>query len=375
MMAFARRTGLETGTGTPRRYLWTDAFAVCAFLTLFETAGDEACLDLAIRLIDQVHLTLGRHRQDDPRSGWISGLDEEEGRRHPTAGGLRIGKRLNERLPGQARDEREEWDRDGQYFHYLTKWMHALQRAAVVTGDVTYLRWSLELARAADSAFVYQAADGTQRMYWKMSTDLSRPLVPSMGHHDPLDALVTYGELELCRMNRFADAGLPSLGSCVTGAAAMCAGRSWVTEDPLGIGGLLIDSYKSSQLQAYGSGISVASTTHLLADALAGLNLMIRSYPFHASAGYRLAFRELGLAIGLNTIEKLRQLPAVDAESSAGDSPGVIEQLERFVGLAQQIESFWLSPANQSDSTWREHIDINSVMLATSLMPGQFLMV
>ena len=32
-------------------------------------------------------------------------------------------------------------------------------------------------------------------MYWKMSIDLSRPLVNSMGHHDPLDALVTYMEL------------------------------------------------------------------------------------------------------------------------------------------------------------------------------------
>ncbi len=58
-----------------------------------ETRYDE----LALRSIDQVHHVLGRHRSDDARTGWISGLDEREGERHPTRGGLRIGKQLPER--------------------------------------------------------------------------------------------------------------------------------------------------------------------------------------------------------------------------------------------------------------------------------------
>lgn len=33
-------------------------------------------------------------------------------------------------------------------------------------------------------------------MYWKMSIDLSSPLVPSMGQHDPLDGLITYLQLQ-----------------------------------------------------------------------------------------------------------------------------------------------------------------------------------
>jgi hypothetical protein len=33
-------------------------------------------------------------------------------------------------------------------------------------------------------------------MVWKMSTDLSRPLVASMGQHDPLDGLITCVQLE-----------------------------------------------------------------------------------------------------------------------------------------------------------------------------------
>ena len=151
----------------------------------------------ALQLVDQVHQTLGRHREDDSRTGWISGLDEEEGRKHPTHGGLRIGKELNERKPRDPFDERLEWDMDGQYYHYLTKWMHALNRVSGVTGDLTYNTWAIELAKTAHARFVYASSPGgPKRMYWKMSIDLSRPLVPSMGHHDPLDGFVTYSELQ-----------------------------------------------------------------------------------------------------------------------------------------------------------------------------------
>ena len=87
MLDFGRLTGL-TGLASndahPRRYLWTDAFAVCNYLELFRQTNDETYRDLALSLVDQVHHTLGRHREDDPRQGWISGLDEKEGERHPT---------------------------------------------------------------------------------------------------------------------------------------------------------------------------------------------------------------------------------------------------------------------------------------------------
>ena len=197
MMEFAGETGLSPARKSPRRYLWTDAFGVCNFLGLYDQTGEETYLDLALQLVDQVHQTLGRHREDDSRTGWISGLDEEQGRKHPTRGGLRIGKELNERKPRDPLDERLEWDRDGQYYHYLTKWMHALNRVSRVTGDLTYHAWAIELAKTAHAKFVYASfPGGPKRMYWKMSIDLSRPLVPSMGHHDPLDGFVTYSELQ-----------------------------------------------------------------------------------------------------------------------------------------------------------------------------------
>ena len=74
----------------------------------------------------KVHQVLGKHRPDESVQGWLSGLGEDEGHKHPTIGGLRIGKKLPERKPSEAYDDRLEWDRDGQYYHYVTKWMHAL---------------------------------------------------------------------------------------------------------------------------------------------------------------------------------------------------------------------------------------------------------
>jgi hypothetical protein len=100
MLGFAERTGLSATGMAPRRYLWTDAHAVCNFLGLYRATDRADWLELALALVDQVHSSLGRHRADDRRSGWISGLAEEEGRDHPTAGGLRIGKPLPERGPG-----------------------------------------------------------------------------------------------------------------------------------------------------------------------------------------------------------------------------------------------------------------------------------
>ena len=79
MIEFARLTGLEPVTPHPIRYLWTDAFAVCNYLELYRTTKEDSYLDLAVRLVHQVHHTLGRHREDDVRKGWISGPDEEEG--------------------------------------------------------------------------------------------------------------------------------------------------------------------------------------------------------------------------------------------------------------------------------------------------------
>ena len=120
-------------------------------------------------------------------------------------GGLRIGKPLKERQVGEPIDERLEWDRDGQYFHYLTKWMHALCRAAFVTGDPKHVAQALELGEAAFSGFVRRSASGDAvGIYWKMSTDLSRPLTFAMGLHDALDGFITFREAATCQFGNAA---------------------------------------------------------------------------------------------------------------------------------------------------------------------------
>ena len=197
MSAFADTTGLTDVSHDQRRYLWTDAFAVCNYLELYRQTGAEEHLQLALKLVDQVHLTLGKYHKDSKHTGWLSGLEEEQARLHPTIAGLRIGKPLNERQTDEAYDDQLEWDRDGQYFHYLTKWMYALNRVSQVTGKSIYNQWALELARVAHAAFTYTPRSGIfKRMYWKMSIDLSRTQVHSMGQHDPLDGLITYQQLE-----------------------------------------------------------------------------------------------------------------------------------------------------------------------------------
>jgi uncharacterized protein YyaL (SSP411 family) len=175
-----KTTAKEGERGT--RYLWTDAFAVCNLLGFYRSTNNKKHLNDAISLVDQVHAVLGQHRPDDAqgRTGWISGLDASAGRKPPTRGGLRIGKPRNERQVSQAPDERLEWEQDGQYFHYLTKWMHALDAMSRVTGNKMYNDWAIELAQSVHAHFVYEPGGGaihttkgpSKRMFWKMSIDL-----------------------------------------------------------------------------------------------------------------------------------------------------------------------------------------------------------
>lgn len=48
-------------------------------------------------------------------------------------------------------------------------------------------------------------------------------------------------------------------------------------------------------------------------------------------------------------------------------------RVEKYISLADTIEDFWMIPEHQQSTTWDEHVDINSVMLATSLAPEGFL--
>jgi len=51
----------------------------------------------------------------------------------------------------------------------------------------------------------------------------------------------------------------------------------------------------------------------------------------------------------------------------------LLNKLSHFHYIHKLIENFWLEPDNQSIRTWKEHADINNVMLATSLVPDGYL--
>lgn len=375
MAGFAERTGLsEQGTNGPR-YLWTDALAVFSFLALYRRLEKKEHLATALHLVERVHTCLGRHRNDDPRTGWISGLGESEGKRHPRLGGLRIGKPLNERGPDEPFDDQLEWQRDGQYFHYLTKWMHALHRVTLVTGDWRYNDWALELAAAAHRGFVYESPHGDKRMHWKMSIDLSRPLVASMGQLDPLDGFVVCSRLQATRSACEQPQG-PDLRGAQSELYRMCEGATWASTDELGIGGLLVEAGQLIQLIAEGHSEHRAILDDVLADAQQSLRFLETHNRLGQSAETRLAFRELGLVLGLRALNPMRDsiLRYPEQFSDSSSLLARIESMARYSPMIEHIQRFWLEPNNQGVSTWMEHLEINSVTLATSLVPEVYLM-
>jgi hypothetical protein len=112
------------------RYLWTDAFGVVLYISLYRQLAEERWLHAAEALVTDVELVLGRSR------------------------GLRIG---------------EAPDRDGQYFHYLAMWLFALARLGDVRPE--YRERGIELARSIHPAFVIPQ----RGVIWKMNEELTAP--------------------------------------------------------------------------------------------------------------------------------------------------------------------------------------------------------
>lgn len=172
------------------RYLWSDAFGVINLLTMHkeycragnDTVNDDRYLIIAGRLIDTVHDVLGWTRDGLSR---LPGATDD----NPLGGGLRIGKT----------DEHGS-DCDGQYHHYLTIWMFALNRMSKASGNNAYNRMAVQLARAIHPKFFVDRSGPKPRMVWKMSMDLSAPLVSSEGNLDPIDGFVVFRLLQAAAM-------------------------------------------------------------------------------------------------------------------------------------------------------------------------------
>jgi hypothetical protein len=207
-----------------------------------------------------------------------------------------------------------------------------------------------------------------------MSIDLSYPLVPSMGLHDPLDGLITYTQLQ-ATATEDCEESAEDLRTEITDLSAMCEGKDWTTDDPLGIGGLLSDSFRVAQLMVNGYFSQTGLLGTLIDASLDGLEAFAGEDSLSLPADYRLAFRELGLSIGLGTVEMLLGLIERNERSFSKehDLKMRMKALKQHVQLAEGINRFWLQPKCQDSKSWISHRDINMVMLATSLSPDGFL--
>lgn len=358
MESFAERTGIRTISDKSReRYLWTDAFAVQTFFGLSQIYEDSTYRKDAVRLIELVHENLGKFHPDDSRKGWISGLSEEEGKKHPTAGGLRIGKKLPEREQGEIFDERLEWDRDGQYFHYLTRWIFSLLLAAKETGDTKYALWAADLLKAGNR-FIYSTGMGP-RMYWKMSIDLSRPLVNGMGGHDPLEGLIC--AISIKEQISEEESGIATVKHKFK---ELSKNKSWSTSDSLGIGGLLLNTIKAAGFPDTEELPPSVKPERLLQESIISLEDYVAVKETNDPVHRRLAFRECGMSLGLRSYQGNKE-KLISLEPT-------FKQLENYVFLAKEVEDFWLQPDHQEASTWTGHENINAVSLAASLVAEKY---
>ncbi|KAH7623742.1 hypothetical protein NADE_008560 [Nannochloris sp. 'desiccata'] len=361
------------------RYLWTDAFGVVNFISLAELTGKPHYLDQADALIKNVHNILGRQRggsslgvgasSHQPR---LLGASDD----HPTKGGLRIGKVHPEEHP----------DGDGQYYHYITRWAFALNRMSLARNDAKYNNWAVELLKAVHPHFVYRTSGGgVPKMYWKISIDMKRPMVPSEGNLDPFDGLITVRLLQntaaAFRGRKNKEGGVGGEGGRVEEKEDVLVKeeedflsmveikyRRYHSSDPLDLGEALWLTHwaLASDSSPSKSGVTMPSSTgageaaqgekvkeeawarFIATQSIQSLDKLWRDGYFSEPAGYRLAFREFGTTLGV-------QVNPVAATTSTSQW-----KKERIDAL----HTFWASRVIERD------MDITPVMMASSLVPG-----
>ncbi|KAL4871522.1 hypothetical protein BDV12DRAFT_194285 [Aspergillus spectabilis] len=322
--------------GHKGRYLWTDAFGVLNFLTLYRELNNEVYLILAARLIEEVHNTLGYTRDGTSR---LPGATES----NPLGGGLRIGK-LDE---GGS-------DGDGQYHHYLTLWMFALNRMSLASKDSKYNNLAVALAKAIHPHFFLNRTPGNDRiirMVWKMDVNLSTALVGSEGNLDPIDGFVVFRLLQAAAQ-QYGEGEI--LKDEIEDYARVMRrkGEHFVTSDPLDLG------------------MTMWTVHWVIGEKWAGrlaercfeqmYDLFETGQYLSRSTKYRLAFREFGTALGV------RCMAEQDSEK------------ERSVDLkvyADRILAAWESHMEASLEGDKKPGDLKPItraMYAAAMIPGAF---
>jgi hypothetical protein len=255
--------------------------------------------------------------------------------------------------------------------------MHALSQIALIANKSKYAQWAGELALAAFQGFGHRSASGggLVGIYWKMSTDLSRPLISAMGLHDVVDGFITFREVQNAMANMSVASGMSDIPAAIESLSPLCQRKDWATDDPLGLGGLLFDACRLCQLFNPNGHADSDLLETLLDGCSYGLTSFVRALRLAKSVSNRLAFRELGLAIGLKAVSAIAHGMTERGSyfENRGDLRRALNLLQRHELIGDEIIGEWLPHAEQQDKSWRTHQDINEVMLTTALIPNTFL--
>lgn len=313
----------DPGAGGHRgRYLWTDAFGVVNFITLYKETSRPVYLELAKSLVRTVHDVLGRTRDGSKR---LPGSTDEL----PLEGGLRIGK-MDESGP----------DGDGQYHHYLTIWMFALNRLCLASGEKIYNDLAVQLAEGIHLSFLHRDPVGHHEMVWKISTDKKTVLVGSEGHLDAATGYAVYYLLQRTAQRLDQSCVLNSEVEDYIDISLNRDDELSPSHDTLDLGmGLWMCQLAGEDGWAQALAKESLEQARDVIDALAA-----------RPASRRLAFREFGFCLGVKCY---------------GADEGLLEEVREVIRFWEEYTE-WNDP-NYGDKDLRP---ISLVMYAAALIPG-----
>jgi hypothetical protein len=321
--------------GYQRRYLWTDAFGVMAYISLAEQAKEngntrqkQKYQQAADKLITVVQDCLGKPRSNNENDQMQPDVTSPTG-----YVGLRIGKASSRKVTDYGMQY------DGQYWHYVDKWLLALSRAGHVHDGIA-------IAKSVFPHFFDAGPRGTGRyggIRWKLSVDATPP--PELqydrggANDDTLVALIIFSMLEQQRLEQRSTeddkdtATIPSLSKEIELLRQSLHGyKPRVTDDPLGWG------------------LEAMYDQFLYRQPRQSALISLHSHALHISH-LSLPFRLYGAMIGAQIVGADIIAPTVDMNSL--------------------IERCMMYEANAIQQVSEDHSSINRVMLATVLLsPG-----
>ncbi|KAL8646133.1 MAG: hypothetical protein Q9226_007002 [Calogaya cf. arnoldii] len=227
-------------------------------------------------------------------------------------------------------------DGDGQYHHYQTIWLFALNRMSVASQHAPYNDDAIALAKAIHPRFFDNVESTAPRMYWKIAMDMSRPLVAGEGNTDALDGYVVYSLLA---------AGAKDPQCLATEIADYRRvidrkGQHLVSHDMLDLG-------MSLWLAQWGSAGN-SSAQQLGTRCIERFDDIVSTGSLEGSFRRRIAFRDFGAMLGLRCY--LADQPKYELQ--------IHQLLEKW--------EHWM------DTQPEDLQAINQVMYAAALIPGAF---